>query len=85
MRRGDPGGNCVARLLGDLKLDRPLRFLLHDDRAGRAPATLDHIVNAESNQIATAQLAVDGEVEQGDLAGIAGHLQTGADGVLVSG
>jgi hypothetical protein len=34
MCRGDPSRQCIARLLGDLELHRPLRFLLHDDRAG---------------------------------------------------
>jgi uncharacterized protein (TIGR02246 family) len=48
MRHGDPGGDRVPRLLGDLKLDRALGFLLRDDRAGRDPAALDDIVDAES-------------------------------------
>ena len=60
---GDPVGERVPRLLGDLKLDRPLGFLLHDDRARRAPTVLDNFMDAEPNQIAPAQLAVDGEVE----------------------
>ena len=34
----------------------------------------------EADEVTAAQLAVDDEVEQGHLAGIAGHLQTGADG-----
>ena len=63
-RRGDPGRDRVACLLGDLKLDRALGLLLHDHRPRHDPSALDHIVDAESNQIAAAQLAVDGEVEQ---------------------
>jgi hypothetical protein len=33
MRRADPSRNRIARLLSDLKLHRPLRLLLHDNRA----------------------------------------------------
>ena len=54
MRRSDPGCDGVPRLLGDLKLDRPLGLLLHDNRAGGDPTSVDHIVDAEANQIAAA-------------------------------
>jgi pimeloyl-ACP methyl ester carboxylesterase len=64
MGRGNPACDRVSRLLGDFELHRALRLLLHDDRAERYMTTLDHIVDSESNQIATAQLAVNGEVEQ---------------------
>jgi hypothetical protein len=37
--------------------------LLHDNRAGRDPGALDNVVDTESDQIATAQLAFDAEVE----------------------
>ena len=40
-------GQCIARLLGDLELHRPLRFLLHDDRAGSDVTSLYHIVHAK--------------------------------------
>ena len=62
MRRSDPGCDGVPRLLGDLKLDRTLRLLLHDDRA-RDLTALDHIVNMEPNPFAPAQIAVDRKVE----------------------
>jgi hypothetical protein len=58
-----PNGGRVSGLLGDFELHRSLSLLLHDNRAGRNMRTLDHIVDAESNQIATAQLAVDRQVE----------------------
>jgi hypothetical protein len=63
MRRSDPSRDCIARLLGDLKLHRPLRLLLHDDRAGGDMTALDHIMDAKPDQIAPAQFAVDGEVK----------------------
>ena len=45
MRGCDPGGDRVARLIGNLKLDRPLSLLLHDDRTGCNMTTLNHIVD----------------------------------------
>jgi len=50
-------------LLGDLELHRPLGLLLHDNRAGGDVTALDHVVDTKPNQIAAAQLAVDGKVE----------------------
>ena len=64
MRRGNPRSNRLSRLLGDLKLHRPLRLPLHDNRAGRNMATWNHIVDAKPNQVAPAKLAVDSEIEQ---------------------
>jgi hypothetical protein len=54
MRRSDPGCDRVPRLLSDLKLNRPLGLLLHDHRAGGDSTSVDHIVDAETNQIAAA-------------------------------
>ena len=67
MRCGDPGGDRVARLLRELKLDRPLRLLLHHDGAGSDVTALHDIVDAEADQIAPPKLAVDGKVEQCEL------------------
>ena|SRR5437588_5819418 len=53
----------VTRLLGDLDLHGPLRFLLHDDRAGSDVTALYDVVYVKPNQIAPAQLSIDGEVE----------------------
>jgi hypothetical protein len=63
VRRADPCRDRVSRLFGDLELHRSLGLLLHDNRSRGDVTALDHIVDAESNQIATAQLAVDREVE----------------------
>lgn len=60
---GPASGDRVARLLGQLELDRPLRRLLHDNRATSDLATLDRVVPVEPYQITAAQLAVAGEVE----------------------
>src|ERR1700724_747566 len=76
----DPGGNRVPRLLGDLKLHRPLRLLLHDNRAGGNMAALDYVVDAKPHQIAPTQLAVDRKVEQREFPGSMIQLQSNPDG-----
>ena len=43
-----------TRLFGKLELNRPLRLLLHNDRARSHTPTLCYIVNAKTDQIATA-------------------------------
>ena len=58
--RRDPCGDRIARLLCDFKLHRPLRLLLHDNRTGGDMIALEHILNPKPDQIAPAQLAVDG-------------------------
>ena len=69
MRRRNPSGDRVPRLFGDLELHWPLRLLLHDNCARGDVTALDHIMDAKRDQIAPAQLAVDGEVEQRKFSG----------------
>jgi hypothetical protein len=59
MGRRDPGSDRVPGLLGELKLHRSLRLLLHDNRSRGDIAALEHIANPKPNQIATAQPAID--------------------------
>ena len=80
MCRRDPGGDHLPRVLGNLKLDRSLGLLLHDDRTGSHPTAMDHIVNMEPDQITPAQLAVDSEVEHGEFPDATAQLQHNPDG-----
>ena len=80
MGRRDPGSDRVSRLLSDLKLHRSLRLLLHDNRAWGDMNALDHITNAKPDQIASAQLAVNGEVEQREFTSSMIELQSNPDG-----
>jgi hypothetical protein len=80
MRLLDPVRDCVPRLLGDLKLHRPLGLLLHDNGAGGDVTALDHIVDTKPDQIAPPQFAVDGEVEQREFSGSMIQLQSNPDG-----
>jgi hypothetical protein len=80
MRRSDPGCDRLPRLLGDLKLDRPLGLLLHDNRTGGDSTSMNHVVDAQPNQVAATQLAADGEVEQRELSCFFCQLQPNPDG-----
>ncbi len=77
----DPGSDRVPRLLGDLELHRPVRLLLHDNRAWGDMTALEHIANVKPHQVAPAQLAVDGEIEQREFPGLMIQLQSNPDGL----
>jgi hypothetical protein len=47
-------------LLGDFKLHRALDLPLHDDRLGVNTIPMTNVSNTKPDQIASAQLAVDG-------------------------
>ena len=76
---GDPCGYHIPRLLGDLELHWSLCFLLHDNRSAGDMTALDHIVDAQRDQITPAQLAVDGKVEQCEFPGSMFQLQPNPD------
>src|SRR5438105_13053221 len=67
-------------LLGDLELHWSLWFLLHDNRAAGDMTALDHIVDAQRDQITPAQFAVDAEIEQRELSASMIELQPNPDG-----
>jgi len=55
-RMTNPGEDRFAGRLRDLKLNRPLGFLLHGDRARSDPITVGDITDAQLQEIAAAQL-----------------------------
>src|SRR6266496_948333 len=71
----DPSTDRVPRLFGDLELHRPLGLLLHDNRAWGDMTALEHIADVKPHQVAPAQLAVDGEIEQCEFPGSMIQLQ----------
>ena len=73
---GDPCGYRIPRLLGDLELHWSLGLLLHDNRAAGDMTALDHIMDAQRDQITPAQFAVDGEIEQREISGAMIQLQS---------
>ena len=69
----------LARLLGYFKPDRAARFLLPDRGAFDGIAVRRDILHLEAHHIAAAQLAIDGEIEQRQIAYLPHHLQMRAD------
>ncbi len=64
----EPGEQAVAGLLRQLELDRLLSFLLDDGCAVTSGGVHDHLADLQPDQIAAAELAVDGQVEHGQVA-----------------
>ena len=59
-----PGQDARPRRFEQFELHGPARLLLHHDGAGADMATANEITDPNFHHIATAQLAVDGQVEQ---------------------
>jgi hypothetical protein len=79
LRVDHPIPDCRSRLLGDLELNRPVGFHLDHGGAVAHMASHGHVVDPEANQVATAQLAVDGEIEQREVATPLFELKPDAD------
>src|SRR5487761_1358408 len=69
----------LSGLFGDLEPHRPTCLLLPDCRALNGVPVRGNILDFESDDIATAQLTVDGEIEQRQVALPVCHLKLGAD------
>jgi hypothetical protein len=66
-------------VLGDFELHRPPGLLLPNRRTVERVAVGRHVVEAHGHHIATAQLAVDREIEEGEVAHSPLKLQLGPD------
>ena len=62
-----PGQQAGSHVAGNLKLDRPSRLLLDDDRSRLYRRSGDHIANPDLDEVTAAKLAVDREIEQGSV------------------
>ena len=58
-----PSQDAGAGGLQELELDRPTGLLLDDDCSGTNPTTPDKVADLDFDDVATAQLAVDREIE----------------------
>src|SRR5215813_1664996 len=76
---GKPRLDRGSGLLGDLELHRPARLLLNDGRAVTDPTANADIVDLQPHEITAPEFAVDREVEQGEVAGSALHLEPDPD------
>jgi hypothetical protein len=70
--RFEVGIDCLASLLGEFKLDGTPGLLLPHAGAINRVAARGNISNPEADQIAAAQFAVNAEVEERQIAGLAG-------------
>ena len=75
----------LAGLFGDLEADRTPGFLLPHGGSLHGVAMRRNVLDLQAHHIATAELAVDGEIEQSKVAHLALHLQPGANGPDVLG
>src|SRR5262249_33778185 len=76
---GKPRLDRGLGLLGDFELHRAARLLLNDGRAVTDPTADADILDLQPHQIAAPEFAVDREVEQGEVAGSALHLEPDPD------
>ena len=77
----DPGRECFAPLRGDLELDGARGLLLDEAGSCRFLGAMGNVSNVEANQVASPQqLAVDGEIEESQLADVPSQLQPDPDG-----
>jgi hypothetical protein len=60
--------DCLTRLLGQLETHRAPSFLLANRRTVEGVAIGGHVVDADSHHVTATQLAVDGEVEESQIA-----------------
>jgi hypothetical protein len=76
---GEPIADCRPRLFGDLELDRPAGFPLNDRGTVSHLAANANVVDAQAHEIAPAQLAVYGQIEQREVAPASLKLEPNAD------
>jgi hypothetical protein len=76
---GKPLADGAPGLLGDLELHRSARLLLDHSRSVANSASADHIIDRQPDEIATPELAVDGQVEHREVANAAFNLKLGPD------
>jgi hypothetical protein len=69
-----------AGLFGDLELDRTAGLALNDCRAVSHVTANGDVIDLKANEIATPELAVDGEVEHRQIALVTIDLHSGANG-----
>jgi hypothetical protein len=74
-----PIADCRPGLLGNLELDRPAGFLLNNSSAVANMPSFAYVVDPEPHKVAAAQLAIDREIEQGEVAALVFELESDPD------
>ena len=75
-----PGLKTGASRFEQLELDRPARLLLRDSGSRPHPAAADKLTDSDLHDVAAAQLAVDGEVEERAVAEVSFPVEPESDG-----
>ena len=76
----NPSSDSQPGRLGQLELHRPLRLSLDDHGSGQDLIGVNHVAHPQAHQIAAAQLAVDRQVEHGQVADLMPVLQVESNG-----
>ena len=76
---GDPIAECCSGLFGDFELDRSAGFPL--DHRGAVPdsASDAHVADLEPHEVTAPQLAVEGQIEQSEVASTLFKVKPDAD------
>src|SRR2546426_8446584 len=79
VRLVDPGCDCGSGRFRQVKLHWPLGLSLHDHRSGQNLVAVRDIANTQIDEITTAQLAVDCEVEHRQVSNLLAVLEVDSD------
>jgi hypothetical protein len=71
---------CLPGHVGQLETNRPTGLALPGVCAVNRVAVGCHVIDVERHEIAAAQLAIDGEIEERQVADASFQLQSGTDG-----
>lgn len=74
----DPVRDGIFRRFRDLKLNGPLRLLLHDCRSGTYSIAMRDVAHSQFDQVAGPELAVDRQIKKREIANPRGELQADA-------
>lgn len=79
-KRGhEPSRDGFSRPLGDFEADRPPGFTVDDRSAVLDPSGRIDVSDLQLHQVASAQIAVDGEIDARQLAGPLSNLEADSD------
>lgn len=75
-----PVADCCSGLFSNFELDGPARLPLDHGGAVANMPSHTYVVDSQPHEIAAAQLAIDREIEQGEIAAMLFKLQSDPDG-----
>jgi hypothetical protein len=75
-----PASHNLVGLLRDLELNGPAGLPLHDSSSGSHPLVESYIVDPERDEVTSVQLAVDRQIEKGQIPNAMRHLESDPNG-----